>query len=302
MSLAEKLKDLILVNEPQFESGTRKAKVIAICSQKGGVGKTTTAVNLGSSLAQFHRKQVLVVDLDPQGHVEKALGSIVKEGVEYTPLSKVLENRKGNLLEAIIKTELENFHLTPGDKNLIQTEATLSSRIGREFILKTAMQTARTHYDYILLDCPPAMGNLTINGLVAADCVLIPCEMSVLSFEGVADLAETLREVTQRLNKKLSVLGVLFTRVDGRNITMNDLIAENMKKHFKNKIMKTQVQVNIALNKAQLEGRPIFQFEPSSTGSENYQSLALEILQKLKVPLSQANQEISRDRSAAGAE
>lgn len=281
-TISEKIKDLILVNGPQYEPGDRRAKVIAICSQKGGVGKTTTAVNLGTSLAYFHRKQVLVVDLDPQGHVEKSLGAIVSDGLEYTPLSKVLETRRGNLLDAVVKTDLENFHLTPGDKALVQTESVLSSRIGKEFILKTAIETARTHYDMIILDCPPSLGNLTLNGLVAADHVLIPCEMSVLAFEGVTDLLETLREVTERLNPLLDVLGVLFTRVDGRNITMNDLISDNMKRFFNGKILKTYVAINTALNKAQLEGKPVFDFAPSSSGATHYHALADELIHRLR--------------------
>ena len=228
MSLADRIKDIMLVTGPQYEAGEKKAVVIAICSQKGGVGKTTTSVNLGAALSYFHGKKVLVIDLDPQGHVEKSLGSIVNDGIEYTPLSRVLESKKGNILDAVIKTELENFHLTPGDKSLNQTDSVLASRIGKEFILRMAMEVAKTHYDFILLDCPPSLGNLTLNGLVASDYALVPCEMSVLAFEGVTDLLETLHEVSERLNKSLSVLGVLFTRVDGRNLTMNGLILENM--------------------------------------------------------------------------
>lgn len=282
MSFAEKIKDLMMVSGPQYEPGDKHARLIAICSQKGGVGKTTTAVNLGSSLTYFHRKKVLVVDLDPQGHVEKSLGSLIGDGIEYTPLSKVLEAKKGNILDAVIKTELENFHMTPGDKELVHTETVIASRIGKESVLCSALEIARTHYDFILFDCPPSLGNLTLNALVASDYALIPCEMSVLAFEGASDLLETLREVTERLNQKLSILGVLFTRVDGRNITMNDLIIDNMKKFFDGKILKTRVTVNTALNKAQLEGRPVFHFAPSSTGSINYQSLAAEVLQRIK--------------------
>jgi len=282
MSLTERLKDLITVEGPQYEEGTRKARIISICSQKGGVGKTTTAVNLGTALTFFHRKKVLIIDLDPQGHVEKALGAIVPDGIEYTALSKVLVAKKGEMLDAVVKTELENLHITPGDKELIEAETVLGSRIGKEFVIRESLKIARTHYDYVLFDCPPSLGNLTLNALVASDHAILPCEMSVLAFEGVSDLLETLREVNERLNKDLDVLGVLFTRVDGRNVTMNDLIMENMKKYFDGKIFKTQVAVNTALNKSQLEGRPIFHFAPSSSGAVNYQALAVEMLQRLR--------------------
>ncbi len=281
MSLSDTLKDLILPST-RYEPGDKKAQVIAVCSQKGGVGKTTTSVNLGTSLAYFQGKSVLVIDLDPQGHVEKSLGAIVNDGIEYTPTSKVLEARNGDILDAVVKTDLENFHLTPGDKTLVQSESVLSSRIGKEFILRRAMEVARTHYDVILIDCPPSLGNLTLNALVAADSVLIPCEMSVLAFEGVTDLLETLREVTERLNPGLDVLGVLFTRVDGRNLNMNQLILENMKRFFNGKILKTNITINTALNKAQLEGRPVFHYAPDSSGATHYNALAEEVVGRLK--------------------
>ncbi len=282
MSLADKLKDLVSLDGHHFETGNRRAKVISICSQKGGVGKTTSAVNLGSALAYFHHKKVLVVDLDPQGHVEKAVGSLVQGGVEYTPLSRVLTSKKAEILEAVLQTELENFHLTAGDKELIAAESSLANRIGREFILKLSMETARTHYDFILCDCPPSLGNLTLNALCASDYAILPCEMSALAFEGVSDILETFREIHDRLNDKLQLLGVLFTRVDGRNTTMNELIVDNMKKFVDGKLFRTQITVNTDLNKAQLEGLPIFHYAPSSSGAENYQALAVEVLHRVK--------------------
>ncbi len=282
MSITDKLKGLVAAVQPQYEEGDRRAITIAISSQKGGVGKTTTAVNLGSALCYFHNKKVLVVDLDPQGHVEKSLGSLIYEGIEYTPISKVLAAKKGNILDCVIRTELENLHITPGDKNLIETETILGSRIGKEFIMNQALATARTHYDFIFFDCPPSLGNLTLNALVSSDFVLIPCEMSVLAFEGVSDLLETFQEVSEKLNPKLEVMGVLFTRFDSRNITMNELITENMKKYFDGRIFKASIAINTAINKSQLDGRPIFQFAPSSTGSINYQALATEVLQLVK--------------------
>ncbi len=278
--LSERLKDL--VTSEHHQPGKKQAKIIAICSQKGGVGKTTTAVNLGAALAHHHQQRVLVCDIDPQGHVEKSLGSLIPEGLEYTPLSSILLERRGDVLDGVIRTELDQFYLTPGDKNLVEAENNLSAKIGKEFILQTALRTASTHYDYILLDCPPSMGNLTVNALVAAHQVLIPCEMSVLAFEGVGDLIDTLATITERLNPDLDILGVLFTRVDGRNLQMNDLISKNMKDYFNGQIFNTQIAVNTSLNKAQLNGRPIFDYDCSSTGSLNYASLAKEVMHKSK--------------------
>src|SRR4029450_3975865 len=284
--LTDKIKELISVengsSQPKPDRGGKKAVVISICSQKGGVGKTTTAVNLGSALAKFLGKKVLICDLDPQGHVEKAIGATIPEGVEYSPLSTVLTRKKGNLSDAIVQTEMENLSITPGDKSLYETENLLSPKIGKEFILQDALKIIRTQYDIILFDCPPNLGNLTLNALVASDFCLVPCEMSVLAFEGVNDLIETLETVNERLNKKLKLLGVVMTRVDVRNISMNRVIEENLTTYFKGRIFKTQIHVNTALNKAQLEGRSVFDFAPSSTGAEDYQALADELLKKLK--------------------
>lgn len=282
--LTDKLKELLSSESKQSQGsapGRKPARIIAICSQKGGVGKTTTAVNLGATLSKFHKKKVLVVDLDPQGHVEKSLGSIIPDGIEYTPVSVVLTAKNGKMDNAVIKTEIETLHITPGDRALNETESALSGKIGREFILSQSLKSVRTLYDFIILDCPPNLGNLTINALCAADYAIVPCEMSVLAFEGVSDLLDTLEAVNDRLNRKLKVLGVLFTRVDGRNVTMNQLVEENLKQYFKGNIFKTRVSVNTDLNKAQLEGLPIFAFAPSSTGASNYQAFAGELLKKL---------------------
>lgn len=263
--------------------GKGRAKIIAVCAQKGGVGKTTTAVNLAAALAKFHGKKVLVTDLDPQGHVEKSLGAVVAEGVDYTPLSHVLVAKKGDLLDAVVRTKDECLHITPGDKTLYETEGALTAKIGREYILTNSLDLAREQYDLIIIDCPPNLGNLTINALCAADYVVVPCEMSVLAFEGVADLLGTLEMVTERLNPGLKVLGVLFTRVDGRNTTMNTLIEENMTKQFKGRIFRNRIAVNTDLNKAQLEGVSVFDYAPSSSGACNYKDLSSEILKRLKL-------------------
>lgn len=261
--------------------GSKAAKVIAVCSQKGGVGKTTTTVNIAASLAKHHDLKTLIIDLDPQGHVEKSLNNLIEEGIEYATLSDLLMAKSSDLLDGIVKTKLENLHLTPGDGTLYQTEGMLTSKIGREFILDRALATARTHYDIIFIDCPPNLGNLTVNALCAASHVIIPCEMSVLAFEGVADLLDTVETITERLNAKLKILGVIFTRVDRRNGKMNQIVIDNMKKYFKGNFFNTQIFVNTDLNRAQLKGEPVFMVSPSSNGAKNYRLAADELVKKL---------------------
>ncbi len=277
--LKDRLKEMVVAE--RHYPGKKQAQIVAICSQKGGVGKTTTAVNLGATLAYNHDKKVLVIDLDAQGHVEKSLGALIPEGIEYTPLSTLLLDRRGDILDGVIRSDLDKFFLTPGDRSLCDAENSFATKIGKEFIVKNALRTAQSHYDYILFDCPPSMGNLTVNALVAAKYVLIPCEMSVLAFEGVSDLIDTLAQINDRLNPDLDILGVLFTRVDGRNIQMNELIQENMKKYFEGRIFDTQIAINTALNKSQLEGRPIFHYDRNASGTANYAALAEEFIKRI---------------------
>ena len=180
-----------LQDAPRRPLGNRKAMVLAVSAQKGGVGKTTTSVSLAAALARFHGLRVLLVDLDPQGHVTTSLRTAVRPG--GGPLSKVLldDRRQGEVMDVAASTGIPNLYLTPFDDNLASTEDLMSTRIGKEFILKESLEATRTHYDVIVLDCPPNLGSLTLNALVAADQVLIPCDPSPLALTGVAALVET---------------------------------------------------------------------------------------------------------------
>ena len=208
--------------------GDRHATIIAVAAQKGGVGKTTTSVSLAAALARYHGKRVLLVDLDPQGHVATALSDQVRPG--GTPLSRVLEDeRGGEVLDCVASTEIDGLDVTPLDPRLAACEDLLGTRIGKEFILRDKLKITRTHYDVIILDCPPNQGNLALNGLVAADQVIIPCDPSPLALKGVQTLVGTVSTVAARLNPDIDVLGVLLTRVDGRNTTLNDAITEEIR-------------------------------------------------------------------------
>lgn len=262
-------------------SSSKHAHILAVCSQKGGVGKTTTSVNLAATLALHQDQRVLLIDLDPQGHVEKSLASLIEEGVEYVPLSELFRSKKANILDSVVKTEHHNLQITPGDSDMYQTEGAITSKIAREFILKRSLKDAVKAYDIILIDCPPNLGNLTLNALCAADSVLIPCEMSVLGFEGVTDLLETVETINDTYNPELTVLGVVYTRVDERNGQINKLVRQNIGKIFNGNVFKSEIKINTDLTKAQLEGVSVFDYKSSSPGSKYYKKLGEEVLGKI---------------------
>jgi chromosome partitioning protein len=263
--------------------GRNRAQVVAIAAQKGGVGKTTTTVNLACALALSQGQRVLVIDIDPQGHVASSLRESVR--IAGTSLSDILlAPTPRDLMEAVRDSEIEGLSLTPPDKALNETDTRLSTRVGREYILQGALRTARTLFDTIIIDCPPNLGNLTLNALVAADHVLVPCDMSILAFEGVADLLGTVAVVNERLRHPLSVLGILRTRVDGRTQQINEAIGGALDENYRHLILDTAIPVNSALAQAQAAGRSIFQYAPQSRGAVAYKALAAELTARLSAP------------------
>jgi chromosome partitioning protein len=264
-------------------TGFRQAAVIAVATRKGGVGKTTTSVSLAAALARLHDKKVLLVDLDPQGHVSTALRAQVRLG--GMPLSRVLlDDQGGEVLDAVAPTGIPNLHVTAFDPQLAQTEDLLGTRIGKEFILRDALRVTRTHYDYIVVDCPPNLGNLALNGLVAADRVLIPCDPSPLAVKGVDSLVETVTTISQRLNPDIDVLGILLTRVDGRNTTVNEAVVGEIESIYGPALLPVRISTSTSLSKAQMEGKDIFEFEPEGRAAEQYRALADLVLQATTEP------------------
>jgi chromosome partitioning protein len=252
--------------------------VIAVAAQKGGVGKTTTTVSLASALARFHGKKVLIVDLDPQSHVNIALRDQVQAG--GGALSDVMADMNGLEVEEITTNGgIEGLFITPADPGLLQTEDRLSARIGKELVLKKALEITRTHYDVILLDCPPNVGALTVNALVAADHVMIPCHATALAMAGASGLLNIVREVQDHLNTDLDIMGVVLTRIDGRNAKTNEAVQNLLEETWGDLLMPVQIGVSNSLAKAQLAGQDIFAFDPQSRGASQYKALADEVVQ-----------------------
>ena len=266
-----------------YRRGSRDAVVVSVCAQKGGVGKTTTAVNLACALASFHRREVLLVDMDSQAHVASSLHRVLHRDGAVT-LSEILLGKRRDLMEIVQPTDVAGLQVTPSDKALNETESIIGARIGKEFLLRQALRVARTHFDVVVIDCPPNLGNLTLNALLASHYLLVPCDMSVLSLEGVHDLVETIDTVGERLGHALELLGLLRTRVDRRNRQMNETIQRILERDFGEHLMETHIPINTALGKAQLGGRPVFDAAPDSTGAAAYRALAEEVARRLGFP------------------
>jgi chromosome partitioning protein len=230
-------------------------------------------VSLASAFARFHGKRVLLVDLDPQGHVATALKATMPAG--GPSLAKVLEDEGGSeILDAVVPTGVPGLDATAYDPGLAATEDLLGTRIGKEFILRDKLRVTRTHYDLIVIDCPPNQGNLAVNGLVAADQVLVPCDPSPLALKGVATLVQTVTTIAARLNPSIDVLGVLLTRVDGRNSTLNDAIVAEITADYGDALLPVRIGINASLAKAQHAGLDIFGFDPGSRAAGQYRELA----------------------------
>lgn len=282
MSVMNTLSDFkrLVRGGPAVEPGHRRARVIAVTARKGGVGKTTTTVNLGAALAHYHRRKVLLIDMDAQGHVEMSLRREVR-GRAPDSLSRVLLTRRRDVHEIVQPTSIDGLWFVASDPELNDTESIMGTKIGKELLLRQALKYARTHFDVILVDCPPNLGTLTVNALVASDQVLIPCDLSTLSLDGVEALLETLDTVQDTLNPTLGLLGLLRTRVDRRNQTMNAAIEGSLRERYGRWLLESEIGVSTAIAKAQHAGQPVFLFDETCRGSVGYCDLAREVDRRL---------------------
>ena len=250
-------------------------KIIALANQKGGVGKTTTTINLAASLATLE-KTVLVVDADPQANASSGLGVDIKE-IDCTLYECLIE--KSDVRDAIYTTDIEGLDIIPSHIDLVGAEIVMLNIDNREKVISKLLAPIRNDYDYILIDCSPSLGLITVNSLTAADSVIIPVQCEYFALEGISKLLNTIKIIKTKLNPKLEIEGFLLTMYDSR-LRLANQIYDEVKRHFQELVFKTVIQRNVKLSESPSHGLPVILYDADSTGSKNHLALAKEIINK----------------------
>lgn len=259
------------------------AKIIALANQKGGVGKTTTTINLAASLATLEKK-VLVVDADPQANASSGLGVDISE-VDCSLYECIIDH--ADVRDAIYTTDINRLDIIPSHIDLVGAEIEMLNLKNRERVIKNMLDAVRNDYDYILIDCSPSLGLITVNALTAADSVIIPVQCEYFALEGITKLLNTIKIIKSKLNPKLEIEGFLLTMYDSR-LRLANQIYDEVKRHFQELVFKTVIQRNVKLSESPSHGLPVILYDADSVGSKNHLALAKEIINRNRTDVAQA--------------
>jgi len=252
-------------------------RIVAVANQKGGVGKTTTAINLAASVASAGH-QVLLVDFDPQGNASSGVGW-PRDRIEHSIYDALMDGDEVTFASIIKPTDVKGLFLAPANHDLVGAELELISVERRERFLADALATVASSYDYIVIDCPPSLGLLTLNALVAADCVVVPMQAEYFALEGLSALTGTIAKIKQAYNPKLEILGVVFTMYDGR-LSVANQVRDEVVTHFKDKVFETTVPRNVRLSEAPSHGKPALLYDLRCAGTTSYLAIAQEFVDR----------------------